>query len=198
MLLARWLGPESFGNMAFLLGTFLGIRQLLDMGQIGGAMLLATERVSLRVVTGIIFMIASMGVTYLALAPVDAIVPGLGLASEGLALKMVAMQLIQINIVAYIISRIWKWPFDWVYQPVGLLGCIGFGWSAHFTVTNLMSQDSSLIISMGLGGALYLILMAAFVYTMPWLTGLTRDELILDVRRIPQDIMNGIRTSQKH
>jgi hypothetical protein len=141
MLLARWLGPESFGNMAFLLGTFLGIRQLLDMGQIGGAMLLATERVSLRVVTGIIFMIASMGVTYLALAPVDAIVPGLGLASEGLALKMVAMQLIQINIVAYIISRIWKWPFDWVYQPVGLLGCIGFGWSAHFTVTNLMSQD---------------------------------------------------------
>jgi O-antigen/teichoic acid export membrane protein len=32
VLLARWLGPVSFGDMAFLLGTFLGIRQFLDMG----------------------------------------------------------------------------------------------------------------------------------------------------------------------
>src|ERR1019366_10327056 len=32
MLLARSLGPVSFGNMAFLLGTFVAIRQILDMG----------------------------------------------------------------------------------------------------------------------------------------------------------------------
>jgi O-antigen/teichoic acid export membrane protein len=32
VLLARWLGPVTFGDMAFLLGTFLGIRQFLDMG----------------------------------------------------------------------------------------------------------------------------------------------------------------------
>ena len=32
VLLARWLGPVSFGDMAFLLGTFLGVRQFLDMG----------------------------------------------------------------------------------------------------------------------------------------------------------------------
>lgn len=30
--MARWLGPVSFGDMAFLLGTFLGVRQFLDMG----------------------------------------------------------------------------------------------------------------------------------------------------------------------
>ena len=32
MLLARWLEPTRYGNMAFLLGTFLGVRQLLDLG----------------------------------------------------------------------------------------------------------------------------------------------------------------------
>jgi O-antigen/teichoic acid export membrane protein len=32
LLLARWLGPVEFGDMAFLLGTFLGVRQFLDMG----------------------------------------------------------------------------------------------------------------------------------------------------------------------
>ena len=32
MLLARWLGPELYGDMAFLLGTFLGVRHLFDMG----------------------------------------------------------------------------------------------------------------------------------------------------------------------
>ena len=32
VLIARWLGPESYGNMAFLLGVFVGVRQLLDMG----------------------------------------------------------------------------------------------------------------------------------------------------------------------
>jgi O-antigen/teichoic acid export membrane protein len=32
LLLARWLSPENYGRMAFLLGTFLAVRQLLDMG----------------------------------------------------------------------------------------------------------------------------------------------------------------------
>src|SRR3990172_2089027 len=32
MLLARWLGPESYGNMAFLVGTLAGVIKLLDMG----------------------------------------------------------------------------------------------------------------------------------------------------------------------
>ncbi len=33
VLLARWLGPEEFGNMAFLLSSFLAFRQLLDMAR---------------------------------------------------------------------------------------------------------------------------------------------------------------------
>ena len=31
MLLARWLGPESYGRLAFLVATFIAARGLLDM-----------------------------------------------------------------------------------------------------------------------------------------------------------------------
>jgi O-antigen/teichoic acid export membrane protein len=31
VMIARWLGLESYGNMPFLLGVFVGVRQLLDM-----------------------------------------------------------------------------------------------------------------------------------------------------------------------
>jgi O-antigen/teichoic acid export membrane protein len=175
-------------------GTTLAIMFLYpvhqSMGQICGTMLLATERVSLQVVTGILFMIISMGVSYLILAPEDAIIPGLGLASEGLALKMVVLQLIQVNIVAYIISRIWKLPFEWVYQPVGLMGCVGLGWLVQFTVTSLVGQPALSIIPIGLSGLPYLLLIAAFVYIMPWLVGSTRNELILAARAIPKNMIH--------
>ena len=32
ILLARLLGPESYGNMAFLMGSFMGVLSLLNMG----------------------------------------------------------------------------------------------------------------------------------------------------------------------
>src|SRR5579863_9718891 len=32
MLLARWLGPSSFGTMTFLLGTFLALRAVMELG----------------------------------------------------------------------------------------------------------------------------------------------------------------------
>lgn len=139
-----------------------------SMGQISGTMLYATEWVSIQVIIGIVFMIVSMGVSYLVLAPGDAVVPGLGLA-----LKIAVLQIIQVNIIAHI----WKRPFDWTYQPASLLSCVGLGWGIQYTVTGFVSQVWSLIVVMGLGGVLYLMLMVAFMYTMPWLAGMTREDL---------------------
>ncbi len=182
-LLHLILGTAYVGGATTLAIMFLyPIHQ--SMGQIGGTMLYATERVSLQVVTGIIFMVVSMGVTYLMLAPGDAVIPGLGLASEGLALKMIAMQFIQVNVVAYIIARIWNWPFDWAYQPVSLLGSVGLGWVAHSAVISLVGYVWPLFMVMAVGGVLYLMLIATFVYVMPWLAGLTRDELIADMQKL--------------
>lgn len=195
-LLRLILGINYIGGATTLAIMFLfPVHQ--SMGQIGGTMLYATERVSLQVITGIIFMIVSIGVAYLVLAPGDALVPGLGLASDGLALKMVAMQFIQVNIVAYLIARIWNWPFDWIYQPVSLIGCVGLGWLAHIISISLMDHTWPLFMPMCLAGVLYSIAMIIFVYTMPWLAGLTRNELVLDAIKALQKLMGAVKL-QKH
>jgi len=111
------------------------------------------------------------------------VVPGLGLASIGLALKMVVMQLISVNAVAYAIARVWKWPMDWLYQPVSLVGCVGLGWMAQQAVQRVTGEGLGLPFRMGLAGAVYVALIAGFVYAQPWLAGVTREELLTDVRR---------------
>jgi O-antigen/teichoic acid export membrane protein len=53
MLAARWLGPGLYGSMAFLLGTFAGVRALLDMGSAAGFFtFLSQEARSWRFVRG--------------------------------------------------------------------------------------------------------------------------------------------------
>jgi O-antigen/teichoic acid export membrane protein len=191
-LLHLFLGAAYAGGAATLIIMFLyPIHQ--SLGQIGGTMLYATERVMLQVVTGMAFMAVSIGVTYLVLAPRNAVVPGLGLASTGLALKMVGVQLIQTNLTAYLIARIWKWRFDWTYQPVGLLGCLGCGWLAHAVVTGIAGPSWPILSVMALGGVLYVVMMAAFVYAMPWLTGLTRTELVLNAGNVWRRTITGFK-----
>ena len=194
-VIAGFLVPWSEELLRFILGTaYVGGATTMaimlvypvhqSMGQIGGTLLLATERVSIQVYTGIGFMILSMAVSYLVLASPDAMIPGLGLASEGLAIKMFAMQLIQVNVVAFIISRIWGWSFDWAFQPISLLGCLGLGWVAHIAAISFSGNALHLVSMMILGCVFYLTALAVFVYAMPFLAGVTRTELVEEVGRV--------------
>lgn len=149
-----------------------------SMGQIGSTMLMATEQLALYARIGVAFMLASVVVAYFVLAPPDAMPPGLGWGAEGLALKMVVMQVIQVNVIAYLIARLWNWDFDWLYQPVALASCLCFGWLAHAAVAGWP-------VATGLcaAGFLHLALISAFVYSNPWLVGMTREELCAAMHR---------------
>ncbi len=176
-LLRLILGASYVGGALTLIIMFIyPVHQ--SIGQIGGTMLYATERVRLQVAIGIVFMTLSIGVTYLILAPRNAMVPGLGLASEGLALKMVCLQIVQANIIAYVIARIWKWRFDWTYQPVSLIGCLALGWVARHAAVGIASSSWPVPALMVLGGIMYVLLTVALVYAMPWLAATTRSQLL--------------------
>jgi O-antigen/teichoic acid export membrane protein len=166
-----------------------------SMSQIGGTMLMATQRVKVQVVIGIAIMLLSIGVTYLVLAPPDAPVPGLGLASLGLALKMVCLQIVQANIIAYSIARIWKWRFDWAYQPVSVLGCLTLGWLAHRLAIGLAGRSWPVPAVMASGAIVYIMLIAALVYVMPWLAGSTRTEVVLETTMIVRKSIAGFRST---
>jgi hypothetical protein len=133
----------------------------------------------LQAIGGIIFMIISILTSYFVLASKDSFIPGLGLGSIGLALKMVAMQFLEVNIFAFIISRIFKWHFDWSYQFISILGCLTLGWITHFLIIALTNSNLPQIFVIGLAGVVYSFLIGVLIFFRPQLAGITHDEIKL-------------------
>lgn len=177
---------------AYIGGTFTMMLMFLypihqSMGQIGSTMLYSTSHTRIQVVLGSVFMGLSLAVAYFMMAPKSAFVPGLGLASRGLAYQMVIMQIMQVNVMAWFIARIFKWKYDWGYQIVGLALAVAAGWLTKIVVTGLITAP--LIVSMVIAAPLYLTVIAIMFYAVPWVGGLTRGELRITLqpvlRRIP-------------
>lgn len=178
-ILTLVLGPAySGGKLALAIMFLYPIHQ--SLGQIAGSFLYATERTGLQVKIGLIFMLCSIVVTYTVLAPGDALLPGLGLAATGLALKMVSMQFIQVNILNFLIARNMGWRFDWRYQVVGLSGMLLAGWAC-----SSLARASGLPLTPAfvISAVAYLFLMSVLLYSMPSLVGLGRDELKSEIQR---------------
>jgi O-antigen/teichoic acid export membrane protein len=182
-LLDRLLGAAYVGGATTLAIMFLyPIHQ--SMGQIGNTVLFATERVKIQVITGILTMLVGLVVSYFMIAPPTARIPGLGLQSQGLALKMVGVQLLSVNVVAYLVARLWARPFDWIYQPVSLIGCVTLGWVAHAASVLALGASPNLVLLMAGAALIYIPLIGSFVYAVPWTAGLTRAELVSDLRAV--------------
>ena len=168
------LGAAYAGGSITLMLMFLyPVHQ--SMGQIGGTMLYATGKSRVQVVLGLVFMGASLVAAYFTMAPAEAVVPGLGLASRGLSYKMVIMQVLQVNVLAWCIARIFGCRFDWLYQVAGLGLSVAAGWLAKLAVAGLV--ELHLIAGMVMAGLLYVLFIACGLYLMPWVAGLDRKDL---------------------
>jgi O-antigen/teichoic acid export membrane protein len=148
-----------------------------SMGQIGGTMAYATGRVAVYVKFGMVFMATSIVVTYFALASEDDPLPGLGLGSLGLAGKMVVMQLLSVNALAWYLARSLDIKFDWVFQPVAALACSGAGLLAYAVSHLLIDVGSHLWLALLASGTLYSMLMLALIGLAPSLAGLQRTDI---------------------
>jgi O-antigen/teichoic acid export membrane protein len=146
-----------------------------SMGQIGGSILLATGRTKIQVTLGLSFMSSSLVVAYFMMAPRDAVIPGFGLASEGLAYKMLLMQVLQVNILAWFIARTFEWKFDWNFQIVGLALTVLAGWLSKEAATVFVALP--LLAAMVVAAAFYAAMVAGMLYLAPWIAGTKRAEL---------------------
>lgn len=174
-------GPEYLSGATTLMVMLIyPVHQ--SMGQISSAMLYATERSRLQVILNMFFMSINLIVAYIMMAPEDAYIPGFGLASQGLAWKMVVLQILEVNVAAWFISRIFGWKFQWFYQPAGLIICIFLGFSAQTLVSWLVGW---LVVELQffIAGLIYLISVIALLFYLPWLAGLERSEILAQVRR---------------
>ncbi len=150
------------------------------LGQVSGTMFLATGKTRTHVMVGMIFMAVSLPVSYLLQASREAPVPGLGLGSIGMALKMVVLGMVDANVMAWLIARRRGWTYDWAYQVVGITALVAMGCLAHQSVGliwDVNGEGISLVWPMACSGVIYLAAAAGLIWTMPWLVGMGRAEL---------------------
>tara|TARA_B110001450_G_scaffold256385_1_gene286666 strand:+ start:3765 stop:5282 length:1518 start_codon:yes stop_codon:yes gene_type:complete len=173
-ILAIAVGDEYVdGNITFMLMLLFPVHQ--SLGHVSGVVLFATEKSKVQTILGSGFMIISMFVAYYVLAPSDAVIPGLSLGSEGLAWKMLVMQFIQVNVVGYVVARIFNWKYKWVYQFYILGGAIFIGYSSKFLMSLFIP---SLYISFVLCFMFYFLIVALLLYMFPsQISGITKQEL---------------------
>jgi len=173
-ILSMTVGGEYIdGKITFMIMLFYPVHQ--SIGQITSALLFATEKTRLQTIIGSVFMILSIFAAYVILAPGSAVIPGFGLASEGLAWKMVVLQFIQVNVLLYIIARIFNWQYEWIYQITVLTGAILIGYLSKFLT---FETFTSTFANMASSSFLYFSIFFLFSYLCSMqILGITRQEL---------------------
>ena len=170
------LGAAYIGGATTLMIMFLyPLHQ--SMGQIGGAIAYATGRISAYVKLGMVFMASSIVAAYFILASSDAPLPGLQLGSLGLASKMVVMQILSVNLLAYYLARSLEIKFDWLFQPVVILACLCSGLLAYVIPHALLDMGSHLWTALLVSGMLYSMMLLIVIGLVPSLAGLHRTDI---------------------
>lgn len=148
-----------------------------SMGQIGGTLAYATGRVSVYVKLSMAFMVSSIVVSYFVLATPVAELPGLSLGSLGLAGKMVVMQFLSVNALAFYLSRSLGIKFDWLFQPVAVVICSGAG-LLSINLAHGLPLNTAVWAQFILAGIFHLLLIALSLYFFPWLVGVKKNEFL--------------------
>jgi len=155
-----------------------------SIGQVNATTFMACERTKEYMVIALIGQMAALPVSYFLLAaPTVAPVPGLGLGAYGLALKMVGVNILLVNLQAWIIARFNHWKFEWFYQLATIVPLLALGYLAKAMAELVVSTDASsdlrlhLVAGMLIAGVLFLPCAAALLWLQPRLAGLEREEL---------------------
>ncbi len=172
------------GTLTLMLMLLYPVHQ--SLGQVCGTLLYATANVRLQVRLNLLVMTVSLIVTYFMLAPPDAFISGFGMKSQGLAWKMIVIQVLSVNLLRWFIARKYRWEFDWTFQAIVLILCASLGWATHQLATVALADVRSIVVQMlvalaGYGASLLLV-----IFRWPKLIGLSRsdiEKLIRIVRR---------------
>lgn len=176
-ILSWTVGPGyEFAWLCLAIMLLYPVHQAL--GQIQGTFFLARAETRSHARIGLMMMAIGIPATYFVLTPGS--FGGLGLGAVGLAVKMVALQIIGVNIQAYVIARSNGWAFDYWYQGLVLLLLVILGFASKWItaeVLNIVHPGISAVPGMLLGSAVYAVLSLTLLYRMPSLAGLTQREV---------------------
>jgi len=143
-----------------------------SLGQLNGTILNALELSKEKMILETGQIILSIIVSYIVLAPSDAAIPGLGLASYGLAVKMVCMQIVYVNFVIWWLSRRLGFEFNIYYQVKGLVVFPLLGVGAY----NIGNLSDELVLSFIVAAVVYMMMFFVIVYFYPNVVGLDKKD----------------------
>lgn len=175
---------EAYQNSWPVLALMLLYPIHQSTGQVNATTFMACERTKEYMVIALIGQLAALPVSYFLLAaPTSTPFPGLGLGAYGLALKMVGVNIILVNLQAWVIARFNHWKFEWFYQLAAIVPLLLLGYLAKLTTDLLISTDPGtdprlhLVAGLVIAGVLFAPCAAGLLWLQPRLAGFERDEI---------------------
>lgn len=182
------MGGKDYSKAAtaVLIMAFYPLHQ--TYGQLSGSVFFATGQTGLYRNIGIFFMILGLPVTYFLIAPAN--YGGLNAGATGLAIKMVAIQIIGVNVQLYYNTRLLNLSFrNYLFHQLGSVLCLlGLAYISKTFITVLMQPRFGDIFCFILSGISYTILVTACAYFVPAIFGLMRE----DIRSVIQEARSGL------
>ena len=171
------LGGSEYRNAALAVGImcFYPIHQ--TYGQLNGSVFMATGQTKIYSKIGVLFMILGIPVTYFLIA--DKSLIGINAGATGLAIKMVAIQLVVVNVQLYFIAKYLNINF-WKYLGHQIL-CISslliLSVLTLFFEKFVFNSQKAIIVKFLFSGVIYSIAVGLLVYLKPVIFGLTRNNI---------------------
>jgi len=168
-------GKFQQATLAVMIMAFYPIHQ--TYGQLSGSVFYATGQTALYRNIGITFMLIGLPVTYFLIAPGHML--GLNAGATGLAIKMVAIQIVGVNVQLYFNARLLKLRF-WRYighQIVSVACLLGVAAISMFVIDKGIGLHDRVVLSFILSGMLYTLMVGAVGYVQPVLFGLQRQDI---------------------
>ena len=159
------------------------------LGQLSGALMLATGRTKLYANLAIAVMLFSAPFTYLLLAPVDYVIPGLALGATGLAIKMVLVQFIGVNVQLYFNTKYLGIAFKkWLMFQINIIVVIYVAALTSYLLAGQISSSTLAafqnfgiaqhMLNLASGGLIFTGLIAAIILLIPSIVGISKEDIL--------------------
>ncbi len=171
------MGGGQFEQATLVLAVMSLYPMHQTYGQLNGSLFYAVGLTPLYRNIGVLVMLAGVPMTFFLLGP--ARLSGLGLGAAGLAVKMVALQLVAVNVQLFFCARYLRIKFTpLVGQQLICAGTLlAASFLSRYVVRELIPQGDNLIWSFLAAGVIYTLLTAGILWWQPRILGLTRADL---------------------
>jgi len=179
-------GRFKDATLAVAIMAFFPIHQ--TYGQLNGSLFYATGQTKLHRNIGIFFMLIGIFFTYFLIAPKNLF--GLNAGANGLAIKMVLLQILAINAQLYFNAKLLKLHFlRYIAHQILCVACLlSVAILSSFIANGVFGHYGKVLPSFLFAGFLYTVIVMIIVYYFPILFGLRKEYIKLIKERVIQGI----------